>query len=181
MSEAAEGFIDRISSFREMPIVSQRSIIGRRRLARVFARKYTDAAEAMIRREQAVIPGFAEAAFTRHEGAFAVYLTTWYEEEFPFFQRQFAGVSAAFAEEIFEVARGEVGAEEVELTQADRYVRDVAENQAGAYTRSSVGQMLKVTEAAEEGEEIAAVNARLQKWSDRRASDVGFGQSIESI
>lgn len=179
MSEVAEGFIDSIASFREMPTVSQRSIVGRRRLARVFDRKYVEAAKQMIRREQETIPELAEEAFTKGQGGFREKLVAWYEDEFPFFLARFLGVSAAFATEIFEVAKDEVGGEELELTQADRYVQTVAENQAGAYTSSSVGQMMKVTDQAEEGQEIEAVNERLRKWTDRRARDVGFGQSID--
>ena len=166
-------------NLKQIAFPSRPVIAGRRRFARVFEGKYAEVAGAMIQREREVIPGFAEEAFVKHEGDFRGKLVAWYEEEFPFFQTRFQGVSSAFAEEIIPVAKSEVGAEELELTQTERYVRDVAENQAGAYTSSSIGQMVKVTAAAEEGEEIAAVEERLQKWSDRRAQDVGFGQSID--
>ena len=87
----------------------------------------------------------------------------------------------AYGEQVFATASGEIGSDEDFGAGADTFVKDYANNVGLRHSLSSEGQLLALVDEAEDAEAAnAAIDKRLDEWTETRAGKMADRESTQA-
>lgn len=166
---------------------ARRSALGRHRLFSAFRKLLADAGARIVAGEVSAARRLLRKAAAANDGRidelFLRELERFYAEQFPeLVRRALLGPLLALARATFDSVAEETGADPGSDPEVDRAAGERASSYAAHHAAGSQGQLAAVIREAVEADEdpVAAVEARLTEWEERRAEKIGDRETVYS-
>lgn len=163
--------------------LEQRSIRGRFRLQVAYRALFKRAADHFVLREVRGLQRALQRALKSDDWRkqFRQELERFYEKFGPTIAREILPVLASYAELLAQEVEGEIGKDEAGNLVTENMVGDYSEVFVERYVSSSTGQINDLLETIEDDAEAqAAIETRLEQWSERRPDKVGFNEATRA-
>lgn len=163
---------------RMLPLAESRAIgnaASRRRLRSQFLPLFEDMAGRLARRERAEVGKAAELHLNRRDlVSFRNWLREYYEQWSGVATRTALPTLLAYAEAVLTDAAAEIDSDDPMLRELSEWLNTYAEKFGGHWAQKSAGQIEAILRdaEAEDTDQLAAVQQRLDEWSEKRPRKV---------